>query len=99
MAPLDADRDGQLDILATRYVTWTPETDIRCSLDGVNKSYCTPESYPGASPRYYRNRGDGTFEDLTATAGVAKPAANGLMFQFFLVTRTHYCAPFGGAVQ
>ena len=78
VAIFDADKDGWLDILATRYVTWTPETDIRCSLDGVNKSYCTPESYPGASPRYYRNRGDGTFEDLTATAGVAKPAAKSL---------------------
>jgi hypothetical protein len=78
VALFDADRDGWLDILATRYVTWTPETDIRCSLDGVSKSYCTPESYPGASPRYYRNRGDGTFEDLTLEAGVHKPNAKSL---------------------
>ena len=78
VAVFDADKDGWLDILATRYVTWTPETDIRCSLDGVNKSYCTPESYPGASPRYYRNRGDLTFEDLTAKAGIEKPAAKSL---------------------
>ncbi len=78
VAIFDADRDGWLDILATRYVTWTPETDIRCSLDGVAKSYCTPESYPGASPRYYHNKGDGTFEDLTATAGVEKPNAKSL---------------------
>ncbi|MFQ5349118.1 MAG: CRTAC1 family protein, partial [Thermoanaerobaculia bacterium] len=78
VALFDADKDGWLDILATRYVTWTPETDIRCSLDGVSKSYCTPESYPGASPRYYRNRGDGTFEDLTEKAGVDKPNAKSL---------------------
>ena len=78
VALFDADRDGWLDILATRYVTWTPETDIRCSLDGVSKSYCTPESYPGASPRYYHNRGDGTFEDLTTVAGVEQPNAKSL---------------------
>ncbi len=78
VALFDADRDGNLDILATRYVTWTPETDIRCSLDGVAKSYCTPESYPGASPRFYRNRGDGTFEDRTKAAGVHAPNAKSL---------------------
>ena len=78
VAILDADRDGWLDILATRYVTWTAQTDIRCSLDGVTKSYCTPESYPGASPRYYRNRGDGTFEELTRKAGIHKPSAKSL---------------------
>ncbi len=78
VALFDADRDGWLDILATRYVTWTPESDIRCSLDGVSKSYCTPESYPGASPRYYRNRGDGTFEELTRQAGVYTPNAKSL---------------------
>ncbi len=78
VALFDADRDGRLDILATRYVTWTPETDIRCSLDGVNKSYCTPESYPGASPRFYRNRGDLTFEDVTTEAGVRQPNAKSL---------------------
>ena len=30
------------------------------------KSYCTPESYKGQSPTLYRNRGDGTFEDVDA---------------------------------
>ena len=78
VALFDADGDGWLDILATRYVTWTPETDIRCSLDGVAKSYCTPESYPGASPRFYRNRGDFTFEDRTRAAGVYQPNAKSL---------------------
>ena len=78
VAMLDADRDGFLDILATRYVTWTPETDLFCALDGKTKSYCTPESYPGASPRFYRNRGNGTFEDQTKKAGFNKPAAKSL---------------------
>lgn len=78
VAFLDADRDGWLDIFATRYVTWSPDADLFCTLDGQTKAYCTPESYPGASPRYYHNRGDGTFEDLTRPAGVSTPSAKAL---------------------
>ncbi len=78
VALFDADRDGWLDILALRYVTWTPESDLHCTLDGKSKAYCTPESYRGASPRFYRNRGDGTFVDATRAAGIEQPAAKSL---------------------
>ena len=43
-----------------------------------NKSYCTPEAYKGQSPTLYRNRGDGTFEDVTRKAGLYDPAAKAL---------------------
>lgn len=66
----DYDRDGKLDLFVARYVQWTPETDLVCTLDGRTKSYCTPESYKGQSPSLYRNRGDGTFADVTRSAGV-----------------------------
>ena len=78
VALLDADNDGLLDIFATRYVTWTPETDLICRLDGKNKSYCTPEPYEGASPRFYHNNGDLTFVDWTRQAGLFKPDAKSL---------------------
>ncbi|HEY6911946.1 MAG TPA: CRTAC1 family protein [Myxococcales bacterium] len=68
---LDYDRDGHLDLFVGHYVKWTPATDIRCTLDGASKSYCTPESYQGESGRLFRNRGDGTFEDVSAKAGIA----------------------------
>jgi enediyne biosynthesis protein E4 len=67
---VDFDRDGHLDLVVANYVQWTPETDIYCSLDGKSKSYCTPESYKGTSIRLWHNRGNGTFEDVTAKAGV-----------------------------
>jgi enediyne biosynthesis protein E4 len=69
----DADGDGWLDLFVTRYVAWTPESDLFCALDGTTKSYCTPLDYPGASPRFYRNRGDGTFREATAEAGFLRP--------------------------
>jgi enediyne biosynthesis protein E4 len=67
---VDYDRDGHLDLVVANYVQWSPETDIYCSLDGKTKSYCTPESYKGASIRLWHNRGNGTFEDATAKAGL-----------------------------
>ncbi len=66
----DYDRDGFLDLYVCNYVKWTKETDLFCTLDGVNKSYCTPESYPGASPRLYHNNGNGKFNDVTEKAGL-----------------------------
>jgi len=66
----DYDRDGKLDLFVARYVQWSIETDLNCTLDGRTKSYCTPESYKGQSPVLYRNRGDGTFEDVTKKAGL-----------------------------
>jgi enediyne biosynthesis protein E4 len=66
----DYDRDGYLDLLVANYVRWSPETDIYCSLDGKTKSYCTPEAYPGTTCWLFRNRGDGTFEDVTGKAGL-----------------------------
>ena len=66
----DYDRDGWLDLLVCNYVRWTPETDVQCSMDGKQKAYCTPEAYRGATSWLFRNRGNGTFEDVTAKAGL-----------------------------
>jgi hypothetical protein len=74
----DYDRDGRLDLFVANYVEWSPETDVVCTLDGTNKSYCTPQKYKGQSPTLYRNRGDGTFENATQRAGVADPASKAL---------------------
>jgi hypothetical protein len=74
----DYDRDGFVDLLICNYVRWTPETDVFCSADGKTKSYCTPEAYAGATSWLYRNRGNGTFEDVTAKAGLLDPTSKAL---------------------
>jgi hypothetical protein len=66
---VDYDRDGLLDLFVCNYVKWSPEHDVFCSLDGVHKSYCTPEAYRGETCWLYHNRGNGTFEDVTASSG------------------------------
>src|SRR6185436_9330449 len=52
----DYDRDGLLDLFVCNYVRWSAEHDVRCSLDGVAKSYCTPEAYRGETCWLFRNK-------------------------------------------
>src|SRR5439155_6664866 len=66
----DYDRDGKLDLFVANYVQWTAKRDLWCSLDGVTKSYCTPESYKGMASKLYRNVGGGRFEDVSHRAGM-----------------------------
>ena len=75
---IDYDKDGRLDLFVCNYVAWTPGTDLFCTLDGAQKSYCTPESYHGATNRLFHNRGDGTFEDVTRKAGIENDAGKSL---------------------
>ena len=72
---VDYDKDGRLDLVVGNYVQWSQESDLYCTLDGKSKSYCTPESYKGASLRLWHNRGDGTFEDVTTKAGLNDPTS------------------------
>ncbi|HEY6128129.1 MAG TPA: CRTAC1 family protein [Candidatus Acidoferrum sp.] len=74
----DYDRDGHLDLFICNYVNWSPEHDVFCSLDGKNKSYCTPEAYRGETCWLFRNRGDGTFEDVTAASGIFDTSSKSL---------------------
>jgi enediyne biosynthesis protein E4 len=74
----DFDRDGLLDLFVCNYVKWSAETDVFCSLDGKHKSYCTPEAYRGETCWLFRNRGNGTFEDVTATSGIFDTSSKSL---------------------
>lgn len=74
----DFDRDGFLDLFVCNYVRWAPEHDVFCSLDGKQKSYCTPEAYRGDTCWLFRNRGNGTFEDVTATSGIFDSSSKAL---------------------
>ena len=66
----DADKDGWLDLYVGNYADWTPETDKFCPEGASVKLYCIPADYAGKSSRFFHNKGDGAFQDMTHKAGV-----------------------------
>ena len=74
----DFDRDGLLDLFVCNYVKWSPGHDVFCSLDGKNKSYCTPEAYRGETCWLFHNLGNGKFEDVTPTSGIFDSSSKSL---------------------
>jgi enediyne biosynthesis protein E4 len=75
----DFDRDGLVDLFVPRYVfvdiNKLPEfgsNDKFCRFRGIMVQ-CGPWGLPGESDFLFRNRGDGTFEDVSKKAGVDDP--------------------------
>ncbi len=65
----DFNLDGYLDLYVVNYLDYQIETAHPCILEGVH-IYCGPHEYPGAQDTLYQNNGDGTFTDVTDSAGV-----------------------------
>jgi hypothetical protein len=74
----DYDNDGKLDLFVAHYVDWSITKDRYCTLDNKNKSYCTPQTYKGESSTLFRNKGNGTFENVTRRAGLYDPTSKSL---------------------
>ena len=75
----DFDRDGHVDLFVPRYVfidiNKLPEfgsNEKFCRFRGIMVQ-CGPWGLPGESDFLFRNRGDGTFEDVSRKAGVDDP--------------------------
>jgi hypothetical protein len=72
---VDYDRDGHLDLMVANYVDFdlsaapAPGDRPSCIWKGV-PVMCGPQGLPGAKNILYHNRGDGTFEDVTAKARI-----------------------------
>jgi hypothetical protein len=74
---VDFDRDGWLDLYVGNYLAYSTEADEACTTITGQPDYCPPAAYRPAGDHLYRNRGNGTFTDVTARAGVggeARPA-------------------------
>ncbi|RPI27990.1 MAG: CRTAC1 family protein [Acidobacteria bacterium] len=79
----DYDRDGLLDLFVVNYVEWSPETEPFCGDRARNiRVYCHPKYYKGVKNQLYRNRGDGTFQDVTETSGIGAHPGRGMSVAF-----------------
>jgi hypothetical protein len=69
---VDIDRDGWLDLYVGHYLRYTLEGNTRCMSPSGAPDYCTPDSYQPLPDRLYRNRHDGSFEDISARSQIAR---------------------------
>ena len=73
---LDYERDGRLDLFVANYIDLdlatapTPESGL-CRYKGIPVA-CGPPGLKGGTNALYRNRGDGTFEDVSVSSGITK---------------------------
>ncbi|MEE8608521.1 MAG: CRTAC1 family protein [Nitrospiraceae bacterium] len=80
----DYDRDGHVDLYVANYVFLNEEiTPVRGTADPICKYMgkdvmCGPRGLPGQPDALYRNSGDGTFTDVTESAGIRDPGYYGL---------------------
>jgi hypothetical protein len=68
----DADADGDLDLMVLNYVEWSRAIDFEVDyrLTGIGRAYGPPTNFAGTQPYFYRNRGDGTFDEVAEAAGL-----------------------------
>ena len=81
---LDYNRDGNLDLFVANYVNFDlarapkPGQAIYCNYNDVPVP-CGPQGFAGGTNILYRNRGDGTFVDVSQESGIARPGGSSSM--------------------
>jgi enediyne biosynthesis protein E4 len=71
---VDYDNDGRLDLVVARYMVWDFD-DIYCGhREEGFRSYCHPDLFKPVSVLLYHNDGNGKFTEVSAKAGIDKPA-------------------------
>jgi len=66
----DFDNDGFLDLYVANYLNYRYEANPACTEKGI-RSYCHPRYFSGIAPKFYRNLGNGRFQDVSEKSGIA----------------------------
>ncbi len=76
---VDIDADGHLDLFICNYANWSLASERDCFNDMGAPDYCDPANYDAPSvDTLYRNNGDGTFTDISISAGLEAHPGTGL---------------------
>jgi hypothetical protein len=79
----DYNNDGLLDLFVVNYARWSIDENRFCGDASRNiRVYCHPMYFEGLTNTLYRNRGDGTFEDVSEKSGIAKFQGRGMGLAF-----------------
>ncbi|HEY7412524.1 MAG TPA: CRTAC1 family protein [Vicinamibacteria bacterium] len=80
---LDFDADGHLDLFVCRYLEWSFANSPYCGQRRAGyREYCHPRAFGGATSVLLRNRGDGTFEDVSEATALSRYGAKALGIAF-----------------
>ncbi len=74
----DYDRDGWLDLMVVNYADFSATNSPTCYAATTARDYCTPRVFRAPGNRLFHNKGNGTFEDVTVSAGLDKEFGHGL---------------------
>ena len=74
---VDYDQDGNLDLYVVNYLDYDIVEDGEWYDTNGRRIYSNPRVYKGVSDTLYRNRGDGTFTDVTQRVGVYNDTGKG----------------------
>lgn len=80
---LDYDNDGLPDLFVVNYLNWSVTNNPWCGDKVRNlRVYCHPNQFRPTPNQLFRNRGDGTFEDVSASSGIANHPGKGMSVSF-----------------
>ena len=74
---VDVNNDGLLDLFVVNYLQWDIKTEHLCG-PSTAYDYCSPKYYKGQPNQLFLNRGDGTFEDVSAKWGLRDLVGKGM---------------------
>lgn len=79
----DYDRDGRQDLFVVNYLNWSPANNPWCGDRAKNlRVYCHPRHFAATTNQLFRNMGDGTFSDVSKSAGLDKFPGKGMSVAF-----------------
>ena len=77
----DYNNDGLLDLLVINYLDYNIASAKLCELEKV-RTYCAPGVFSGTPNILYRNNGDGTFTDVSASSHIGQYVGKGMGLAF-----------------